>query len=786
MGSHKHQPSEHDARQALRLGQRRVALTIYEDLLNSEVDDPVAIHLQISMIQGLLGNAEAQNHHVLLAAEIAPSDPRVLLDYGSYLFRINQLAEARHSLDQVSGESDLESQAIGNLAAIEIKEGNQEQAKCYLEKALGLNPNNSHALDLKLKLLGNQIQDSAAIDQFILEHQAANQSLLFMLIGRQLDGSGQLTTALQWHEKAIEADPANVSAQLERAKILSRVGRSDEAIEQLLISLTIEPGHIDLMLKMGYCLQQINQLDSAAYFYQRILEIEKTHAQASNLLGCCYRVSGREDESIPVFSEALEHAPGNCKLLGNLASALRNVSRIEESLTISKQILDLNPLSVEGFHSFMFTNSILPRSKSAEMLDVARKYWDAYRESLLKKNAAWMNLMNRHTMPSPSQLLGQPVASVKAKIKVGILSAEVGAHVVGMFLRSFLEHYDKSAFHVTLIIAHRRYEVQENELVALADSVLSLHGLDTYAAAQAISDQHLDVILETSGYTNNTQLHLLSFRLAPVQCHYIGYHATTGLDTIDYLIGDAITTPADFEKSFTEKLWRLPDTWLAISYHEQLPTASSLAATDNFTFGSFNQGAKFNQQTFTYWASALKAVSESILVIKDRSLISDKRKDWISSSLEALDIPPSRLRFLGATRSWHDHMSIYNIVDTCLDCTSWSGSTTVFDSLSMGTPYIAIQGDSMASRMSSSILSGYGYTEWIARSTFEFAEIACRLADQHPSLRKGKQAMQTRVLALSKDKAEATTRHLEKSFKQMLASAHSHAEKTRPNGRVLN
>lgn len=777
MRSERLQALEQDARQALRVGQLRVALSIYEDLLSSEIGNSAIIHLQISLIQGLLGNAKEQNDHVLLAAKIAPSDPRVLLDYGSYLFRNNQLVEARNCFKQVSGEPTLNSQAIGNLAAVEITEGNHEQAKHSLKTALNINPDNSHALELSLELLGKKILDSATIDQFINEYQATNQSLLFMLIGRQLDRNGQTNTALELLEKAIDADPANVSAQLERAKILSNVGRSDEAIEQLLVSLAIEPDHIDLMHRMGHCLQQINQLDSAIYFYQRILSIEKIHVEVSNLLGCCYRLSGREEESIPIFLEALEHAPSNNKLLGNLASALRNVSQIEEALAICKQILARNPLSIEGFYSCMFTYSILPRSESAEMLAVSRTYWDAYRKSLIEQNADWKNLMNRHTLSSLSQRPSQSVDCTSSKIRVGILSAEIGAHVVGMFLRSFLQHYNKRTFHITLIIAHRRYEAQENELTALADSVLSLHGLSVYASAQTISEQEFDVILETSGYTNNTQLHLLSFRQAPVQCHYIGYHATTGLDTIDYLIGDAVTTPSDFEESFSEKLWRLPDTWLAITYHEKPPSAFSLAQTDCFTFGSFNQGAKFNQQTFAYWASALKEVSGSILVIKDRSLTSDKRKAWISSSLEKLGISPSRLRFLGATQSWQDHMLIYNIVDVCLDCTSWSGSTTVFDSLSMGTPYIAIQGDSMASRMSSSILNGYGYSEWVASSRSEYAEIAGRMADQQQALREGKQIMQNKVLALSQNKAKQITHELEEAFKNMLASANTQRKK---------
>lgn len=719
------------------------------------------------MIFGLIGDAAEQDRHVQLATQIDPLNPSVLLDYGSLLFRIGELAEARTYFEKLSDDAKVGSKALSNLAAIAIVEGKEDQANCYLIKSLTINPNNSHALDLKLKLLGQQYSHDQAFEILLSEHKSADPSLVLTLQGRQLDRNDSTTLALDCFELAISIDQNNTSAQLGRAKMLSRLGRTDEAIEQLLISLTIEPGNIDLMLAMGTCLQQINQIDSAVYFYEQILEIEEIHSEASNLLGCCYRLTGREEESIPYFLEALKHDPGNCKLLGNLASALRNVSRVEESIDISKQILASNPLSIEGFYSFMFTQSIMPRSGSEVMLHAASSYWHAYRESLLKKNNIWTSLEYQQK-PSDPYRNKKKALFRSTKIRIGILSAEIGAHVVGMFLRSFLENYNRSDFHVTLIIAHRRYELQENELVELADDVLCLHGLGSLESATAIKARELDIIIETSGYTINTQLHLLAFRLAPIQCHYIGYHASTGLHTIDYFIADSITAPLDFVSLFSEEIWRLPCTWLAISYHEEIPVSSSLAETECFTFASFNQGAKFNYKTFTYWASALTSVPNSLLLIKDRSLTSAKRREWITSCLEGLGIPRSSLRILGATQSWQDHMSIYNIVDACLDCTSWSGSTTVFDSLSMGTPYIAICGDSMASRMSSSILHGYGYSEWIASSIDEYASIAKKLASHQKTIRKGKRTMQQRVQSQTSSNSINITRLLEQAFKQML------------------
>lgn len=760
------QVAEQGALKALKLGQHRVALRMHQALLNESSGDSAWHHLQISMIYGLLNEPKAQDKHVEIAAKIAPSNPSVLLDYGSYCFRNGNLSGARIHFEKATDDPHVGSQALSNLAAIKLLEGDEETANEFLDQSLHINPQNSHAIDLKLKALEGNVSHFDSVDILLSQHPSANPSLVLTLKGIQLNKAESAAAALECFDKAIEIDPGLISPQLEKAKILSQLGRSDEAIEQLLVSLTIEPDHIDLMLRMGYCLQQVQQVDSAVYFYERILKIEEIHSEASNLLGCCYRFTGRDEESIPIFTEALKHDSDNCKLLGNLASALRNVGRVQESLAFSRKILSLNPLSPEGFYSFMFTKSILPRREQADMLSVAREYWSSYRETLLADHDIWNMLEYKYSTPnlSESRKLNTLAAG---KIKVGILSAEIGAHVVGMFLRSFLTYYNRTDFHVCLITFHRRYETQENELVDLADDILSINGLSSLAAATAIREQDFDVIIETSGYTHNTQLHLLAYRLAAVQCHYIGYHSSTGLDTIDYFIADSITAPLDSDDLFAEKVWRLPRTWLAITYHEKLPNAISLSEIEQFVFGSFNQGAKFNLDTFEYWASALNAVRDSVLVVKDRSLASDKRVEWIVASLEAHGIDRSRLRFLGATQSWHEHMAVYNVVDACFDCTSWSGSTTVFDSLSMGTPYIGIRGDTMSARMSSSILNGYGFEQWIARSIDEFSRIALKLSEDVTKIRNEKPIMQQEILSKTCENARVTTKYLEKALKEM-------------------
>ena len=54
---------------------------------------------------------------------------------------------------------------------------------------------------------------------------------------------------------------------------------------------------------------------------------------------------------------------------------------------------------------------------------------------------------------------------------------------------------------------------------------------------------------------------IFSFGAAPLQVNYHGYAGTTGLDSIDYIIGDKITIPEENQKYYSEKIIYMPNTY---------------------------------------------------------------------------------------------------------------------------------------------------------------------------------------------------------------------------------
>jgi predicted O-linked N-acetylglucosamine transferase (SPINDLY family) len=369
-----------------------------------------------------------------------------------------------------------------------------------------------------------------------------------------------------------------------------------------------------------------------------------------------------------------------------------------------------------------------------------------------------------------SQPLELPQLRRDQRLRIGFLSAEIGNHVVASFLFSFLENYDREHFAVELFAASRRFDVTASELARLADHHWLLDGMEIGRARDLIRSRQLDILVETSGFTADSAIELLAERCAPVQCHYIGYHATTGLDTIDWFIGDGETVPEEFAPQFVEGLWRLPRPWLARQPDSTLPPACSESIDPVAVLGSFNQLAKVREETLRFWAAALQAVPSSRLLLKDRSVADAETRERIVRTLIGHGVASERISFLGFVGGWEDHMATYNRLDVALDTTPWSSATTGFDALAMGVPLVAIRGGCTAARMSASILKGLGRPEWIAETPEQFAAIVAELCADLPALRASKPELRRRVLASPLFDGLDLTRQLEQAFLAMGAA----------------
>ena len=102
---------------------------------------------------------------------------------------------------------------------------------------------------------------------------------------------------------------------------------------------------------------------------------------------------------------------------------------------------------------------------------------------------------------------------------------------------------------------------------------ISAHSIQNKVAA--VRELDLDVAIDLSGWTSGHFLGGFLARLAPVQCSYLGFFASTGIQEIDYWLGDWSLFPKDYSGWHTETLWRLDRPFLAWQPVDPLPEATA-------------------------------------------------------------------------------------------------------------------------------------------------------------------------------------------------------------------
>ena len=252
--------------------------------------------------------------------------------------------------------------------------------------------------------------------------------------------------------------------------------------------------------------------------------------------------------------------------------------------------------------------------------------------------------------------------------------------------------------------------------------------------ARFLADLRLDVLVDLGGHTADQRLRLLTARPAPIQLSYLGYPASTYLNCMDGWIGDPVVFGAaqEQEKGPREQLMRLPRCYLAYQPPEGAPEPERTAPDGRFRFGSFNHSRKLSEQSLDLFAAVLKAVPNSVLVLKSTTFVEAAERERISGRLAQRGIGPERLELLEWINGINNHLALYGRMDAAIDTLPYSGTTTTCEALWMGVPVLTLLGEVMVERQSSAVLAGAGLGAAIARNEAELLERAKLLAAKGP------------------------------------------------------
>ena len=163
-------------------------------------------------------------------------------------------------------------------------------------------------------------------------------------------------SALEFFNAALEKDPKDIQAMVNKGIVLARQGNFNNA-KQLFdkaIELTESKGTIDYraVVNAGIVMSIYGNPDEAMVYFDRVLDNEESLRQETLMAalinkGVTLLDKGQFEESIPYFDKALSIEPDRVGALINKANALQELHRDSEAfpLFIKAHELSSDPLS---------------------------------------------------------------------------------------------------------------------------------------------------------------------------------------------------------------------------------------------------------------------------------------------------------------------------------------------------------------------------------------------------------------------------------------------------------
>jgi predicted O-linked N-acetylglucosamine transferase (SPINDLY family) len=523
---------------------------------------------------------------------------------------------------------------------------------------------------------------------------------------------------------------------------LHRENRLAEAVKRYREALALDPACFDALQLWGVIRFRSGEIEAGIALFERALELRPDHEPTLNNLGNALRAIGRPQDAVRAYQRAIASRPNpQLMTLQNLASALILTGDLEGAFGAFTRACEIDPQALAaraGRAGLALTFALWDRIESdVEFLMQARpkpglpldpgsllllplppQVLRAYAEAYARTFPGPL------TVPGPAQASGSP-----RPLRVGYLSADFREHAVGYLMGAVLELHERSRVEPYCYAwgASSASPVRQR-IAGAASRFRDVSTLADVEIARLLRADRIDIAVDLMGYTMRARPGVLAARAAPVQASWLGYPGTTGAAFIDYLIADDFVVPGGSESHFTERVMRLPHTYLP--YDRARPVGASLTRAEYglpetaVVLACFGVVQKLNPPVFGVWMDVLRSAPDAVIWFAN---VNPTAVGNLRREAEARGVAAGRLIFAPPLPDNADHLARYRLVDLALDTFPYGSHSTAADALWVGCPLVALIGETFASRVSGSVLTAAGAPELVTTTLERYRALILEL-----------------------------------------------------------
>ncbi len=542
----------------------------------------------------------------------------------------------------------------------------------------------------------------------------APSAMQLAIAGRRLLETGRLEESEQAWRRAVQVDSRCVSAWGGLIDLLLQSKRVPEAAECMdhLVKVT-ERSASNLMMYAESYFALAKPGQARALLAEAIRADPSIEVRARMLLAKASWNGGDWEATIAETSRILELEPDNLEALDLRSRGWGSLSRVAEEIADLQRYIAIRP-HCEVHSRLLFKLNYLPETTPESLFEESRRWNRLYAAPLAAEIGPHAN------RPDPDR-----------RLKIGYVSPDLYNHTIVGLMAPIFENHDQRNFELFIYaIGVMPDDVTESLQRAVKNFVLLPPS--EAAIAERVRTDGIDILIDLAGHTMHTSAYLaFALKPAPVQVSWHGALATTGLDTIDYFIGDSYMPFPGTEHLFSEKVYRLSGP--IGSYRPAVKAEiqeSPYFRNGYITFGCFNYPHKLNRDVILAWSAILHVLPTAKLFLKYHRLETDSVQARLLDWFHAYGIGGDRLIFEGRSKR-AEYFEAWNKVDIALDPFPYNGGTTSLDSLWMGVPLVTLSGRLAVNCVGNSLLSTTGFP--VARTAEEYIAHAVALANTIPA-----------------------------------------------------
>ena len=709
-------------------------------------------------------------------------DLQSLLQQAVALHQAGRLMEARAVYQKILMAQPRHADALHLLGVIAFQTGEHAQAVSLINRAIAINPDNP-AQYQNIALAYRDLKQP----QEALAHYARAIALnpayadAYSNRGALLQEMGQWEAALADYDLALQHNPRLAEGWSNRGAVLRYLKRLEEAVASCDRALALAPDFAAAHNNRGAALHELKQHEDALASYGRAIALQPSYADAYNNRGALLRDMRQLDAALADFAKAVELQPGSADAYLNRAPALRDLKRLDEALASYGQALEINPggdyLAGYYLHTKMMLcdwsgldeaiAACVTQIKAGRPVITPFPLLGLVDDPGLQKMAAqnytaakWPRSTEAVSWRAPGQ-----------KIRIGYYSADFHDHATSYLIAELLERHDAARFAlIGFSFGPAKDDTMRRRIEAAFDVFVDVQTRSDRQIALLSREYGIDIAVDLKGHTQDSRPGIFAQGCAPIQVQYLGYPGTMGADYMDYLIGDAIVTPASRDSDYVEKLVRLPHSYQANDSQREISprifTRQEMGLPQSgFVFCCFNNNYKILPAVFARWMRILKAVEGSVLwLLADHPLAAEN----LRAQAAAQGVAAQRLVFAGRL-PLAEHLARQTLADLVLDTLPYNAHTTASDALWAGVPVLTCMGKAFAGRVAASLLQAVDLPELITDSAEEYESLAIALAQGNAKLAVLRAKLAQSRLSAPLFNARLLARHMEAAYEEMFA-----------------